>query len=123
MYRCGADVGEHEASVEALGDPSYASRFHQRNIILIRRELTGPFRSHSVKLCEIRLDSKRRFGGGLDVFGESRTRQYCFSPLIRMHTSKPERSQGAGDSIAHDGAMEQNDTISEIVHLEMSGEK
>lgn len=50
MYRCGADVGEHEASVEALGDPSYASRFHQRNIILIRRELTGPFRSHSVKL-------------------------------------------------------------------------
>lgn len=50
MYRFRADVGEHEASVEASGGPAYASRFHQRNIMLIRRELTGQFRSHSVKL-------------------------------------------------------------------------
>lgn len=47
MYRCRAHVGEHEASVEAPGNLADSSRFHQQNIILIRRELTGQFRSHS----------------------------------------------------------------------------
>lgn len=32
---------------EAPGNLADASRFHQQNIILIRRELTGQFRSHS----------------------------------------------------------------------------
>lgn len=43
MYRCRAHVGEHEVSVEAPGNLADSSRFHQQNIILIRRELTGSF--------------------------------------------------------------------------------
>lgn len=67
MYCCGADVGEHEASVEASGGPAYASRFHQGNIILICRELTGQLRSSAKSFliqCSFGLANMCRPAGG-----------------------------------------------------------